>query len=55
MSAKKRCPRCKTGGYTQSVAGGDGRPLFACTQCGNTWTCGKNGGEYALPDREDSR
>lgn len=45
---KPRCPRCRTGGYTQGKAL-DGRPRFTCTQCGNTWTAGKSGGEYTLP------
>lgn len=43
-----RCPRCHVGGYSQTVAPGDGRPLFVCTRCGHTWSCGKDGGEYAL-------
>ena len=45
---KKRCPRCHVGGYGQGVAIGDGRPEFHCGLCGNRWTNGKNGGQYAL-------
>jgi transposase-like protein len=42
-----KCPRCKTGGYTEGQAWFDKRPEFTCTQCGNIWTQGKLGGEYA--------
>lgn len=45
-----RCPRCRKGGYTQGKAD-DGRPRFTCSACGNTWTCGKDGGEFTLPGR----
>ncbi len=42
-----KCPRCHKGGFSQSEADGDRRPQFACA-CGHIWTCGKDGGEYAL-------
>ncbi len=44
---KPRCPRCRKGGYQQGKAW-DGRPRFTYTLCGNTWTNGKSGGEYAI-------
>lgn len=41
------CPSCHKGGYEQRKAEYDGRPEFKCWHCGNSWTCGKDGGEYA--------
>jgi len=40
-----RCGVCQHPHYTLSKAF-DGRPQFRCVQCGNEWTCGKDGGEY---------
>lgn len=41
-----RCPRCLHPGFTHSDSPGDGRPLFRCTGCGHTWTCGQTGEPY---------
>lgn len=42
------CSRCRHPGFLEGVAAsGDGRPAFQCDKCGNYWTCGKNGGEFA--------
>jgi len=50
---KLRCPTCLIGGYTQSQClPVDGRPLFTCTRCDASWTCGKDGGEYALGETQ---
>lgn len=53
--SKKRCPRCHVGGYKQSKAPADGRPLFTCTQCGYWWTNGKTGGEYVLVEKKEKQ
>lgn len=45
---RAKCPRCKHLGFTQSPAPGDGRPMFTCTSCKHQWTCGHDGGRYAL-------
>ena len=42
-----RCPSCLIGGLTRGVPALDGRPSFKCARCGNHFTNGKNGGEYA--------
>ena len=47
-----RCPRCRQGGYSQSAAHGDRRPLFRCNMCGHEWTSGHDGKPYALKERE---
>lgn len=39
------CGRCKHPEFEVSSAT-DGRPRFKCTNCGDTWTCGKDGGKY---------
>ena len=41
------CPRCIIGGYRLLPEGSvTGKPQFQCTRCGNTWTCGNNGGRF---------
>ena len=51
---KLRCLSCLIGGYTQTQClPGDGRPLFICSRCNASWTCGKDGGEYALEGKKD--
>lgn len=52
--AKLKCPKCHVGGFTQSVAY-DGRPKFECARCGNWWTVGKSGGEYAVQIAEEAK
>lgn len=42
------CPRCKHPEFEVMSAqfpggGGDGRPRFKCTACGDTWTSGHHG------------
>lgn len=45
----KVCLRCHNGGYTQSKSNHpDGRPKFKCTKCDFEWTCGIDGGDYAV-------
>jgi hypothetical protein len=46
MGKRKVCPRCR-GGYAQGFAE-DGRPRFVCMRCAFAWTCGHDGGEWAL-------
>lgn len=53
MAARKgRCLRCLVGGYTTGTAP-DGRPLFTCTACGFSWTCGADGGQFVMKAREE--
>lgn len=42
---QRRCPKCRTGVYTQGKAA-DGRPEFTCTQCDYVWTAGHSGHPY---------
>ena len=39
---------CGGGVIYDGPAPHDGRPRFRCTKCGDTWTCGKDGGEWAV-------
>lgn len=54
-SKQPRCPRCHVGGYRQETSMGDGRPAFVCTRCDHRWTCGKDGGEYAIKHTLEQR
>jgi len=52
-NSKPRCPMCLIGGYMQfKCETGDGRPFFKCSRCDASWTYGKDGGEYALGEKE---
>ena len=43
----RRCKVCTRGGLERTEPATDGRPRFRCTACGDTFTWGKSGGEYA--------
>ncbi len=46
---KPRCGRCLHPGYDVDRKTHDGRPRFTCQRCGEWWTAGKDGGEWATP------
>jgi transposase-like protein len=41
------CPRCKHPGYREDIHPDTGRPRFICDRCGETWSAGIGGGEWA--------
>ncbi len=43
----RKCIRCRVGGLVRAEPAMDGRPAFRCTRCGDYFTWGKDGGEYA--------
>ena len=45
--SKKKYSVCRCGGRLIQLVAYDGRPLFKCLKCDDSFTCGKNGGEYA--------
>lgn len=49
----RRCKVCTRGGVERTEPAADGRPRFKCSACGDTFTCGKSGGEYAaaIPEK----
>lgn len=48
---RKRAPCCgfcrHPHFWMKRMAWYDGRPQFKCVNCGDTWTCGQSGGEWA--------
>lgn len=40
------------GGIVYAGPAPDGRPQYRCSKCGETWTCGTDGGPWAEIARE---